>query len=163
LSTILGDTLRDRVLESRRNSGPRGNRIIETQHELRLTSDSLLRDLDALTQLEEEKRQVPQGDARLVDIASRIEELAHRVLQQTQRQAALSEQVRREAERGDAPAEATIADARRNLGGILAEWRAAERDAQDAEPGSVAGIEARARADRLRDEYRQAFDATKGG
>jgi hypothetical protein len=105
---------------------------------------------------------VPHGDARLVELAARVEELAQRVLSQTRRQAALTQEINRDAARGDAPASATIAGARRSLSEILAEWRTVEREAQAAEPDSVAAIEARARADRLRDEYREAFDATKG-
>jgi hypothetical protein len=149
------------MLESRGNRHE-GRSTIETQDALRNTSDQLLRDLDALTQLEEEKRNTPQGDVRLVEIASRVEELARRVLDQTQRQMALSASANREAATGDAPASAMIATARRNPGAILAEWRAAEREAQAAAPDSVAALESRARADRLRDEYREAFDAAKG-
>ena len=155
----------NRVLESL--PGPHGHpapegRIIESTDALRLTSDTLLRDLDALTQLEDEKRQTPQGDPRLVEIAHRVEELAQRVLEQSRRQVALTHSVSRDAAAGEAPATATIAAAPRNVAVILAEWRSAERDAAAAEPDSVASIEARARADRLRDEYREAFDAAKG-
>jgi hypothetical protein len=83
------------------------------------------------------------------------------VLEQSRRQVALTHSVNREAAVGEAPATATIAGAPRSVAMILAEWRAAERDAQAAETDSVASIEARARADRLRDEYREAFDAAK--
>jgi hypothetical protein len=69
--------------------------------------------------------------------------------------------VNREVSLGDAPADGTIATTRRSSSEILAEWRAAERETQAAEPDSVAALEARARADRLRDEYREAFDAAK--
>jgi hypothetical protein len=47
------------------------------------------------------------------------------------------------------------------MGVILAEWRAAERDAADAAPGSQAAQEARAAADALRDEYRRAYEARR--
>ena len=97
-----------------------------------------------------------------MELATRVEELARRVLDETQRQKALTQSANRETETGQAPAGATIATARRHPGDILAEWRAAEREAQLAEPDSVASLEARARADRLRDEYREAFDAAKG-
>ena len=97
-----------------------------------------------------------------MDIAHRVEELAQRVLEQSRRQVALTHSVNREAAIGEAPANVTIAAAHRNAAEILAEWRAAERDVQAAEPDSVGSIEARARADRLRDEYREAFDAAKG-
>ena len=148
------------MLESPGTSAPEGN-IIETTDALRLTSDELLRDLDALNQLEEEKRQTPEGDPRLVEIATRVEELAQRVLDHSRRQVALSQSVNREAASGESSGGATIATSRRNPGEILAEWRAAERETAAAEPDSIASIEARARADRLRDEYREAFDAAK--
>ena len=47
---------------------------------LRRTSDSLLRDLEALLELEEEKRTIDPGDPRLVDLAAQIEQVAKRVL-----------------------------------------------------------------------------------
>ena len=147
------------MLESR-HSG-RGDATIDAQDALQQTSDALLRDLDALTELEAEKRQTPQGDVRLSEIATRVEELAQRVLDGSRRQVALTHAVNREVATGEAPAGATIATSRRNSSEILAEWRAAEREAQASEPDSVAAIEARARADRLRDEYREAFDAAK--
>jgi hypothetical protein len=143
------------------HSGIEGGNDIETQDALRATSDELLRDLDALTQLEEEKRNTPQGDTRLVEIAARVEELAGRVLDGSRRQMTLTQSVNRNAATGESAVNATIATAHRNPGEILGEWRAAEREAQAAEPDSVASLEARARADRLRDEYREAFDAAK--
>ena len=82
------------------------------------------------------------------------------MLVQSRSQVALTQSVNRDANAGEGRG-TTIANSRRNAGEILAEWRAAERDSQAAESGSVAGIEARARADRLREEYREAFDAAK--
>ena len=134
----------------------------QTASELRNTSDELLRDLDALGELEEEKRRTPQGDPRLVELAARIEQLARKVLTGSRRQVELAQSANAEAAAGDAPAEATIAATPRGLNLILAEWREAEREAQSAEPASVASTEARARADRLRDEYREAFEAAAG-
>jgi|1186.fasta_scaffold221479_2 hypothetical protein len=151
--------MRKRMLESPRLG--QGRLIIDSQDALRLTSDELLRDLDALTQLEEEKRQTPEGDPRLVEIATRVQQLAQRVLEHSRHQVALTHSVNHQVVSGETPAGTTIAGARRNVNDILAEWRAAERQAQTAEPDSVAAIEARARADRLRDEYREAFDAAK--
>ena len=138
-----------------------GEGTIDAQDALRQTSDTLLRDLDALTELEAEKRETPQGDARLAEIATRVEELAQRVLDGSRRQVALTHSVSQEVASGEAPAGATISNARRSSSEILAEWRAAERESQAAESDSVAAIEARARAERLRDEYREAFDAAK--
>jgi hypothetical protein len=134
---------------------------IEDQDALRQTSDELLRDLDALGELEDEKRQTPQGDPRLVELAARIEELAHKVLVGSRAQVAFTRSANAAAATGAAPATATIADTPRALSQVLAEWRAAEREVQGAEPGSIAASEARARADRLRTEYRDAFDAAR--
>ena len=49
---------------------------METSHALRETSDALMRDLDVLTALEEQKRGLDPGDPRLVELAGRIEAIA---------------------------------------------------------------------------------------
>ena len=59
---------------------------VDTAHALRTTSDELLRDLDVLVTIEEEKRLLEPGDPRLVELAARIEEIATRVLAATARQ-----------------------------------------------------------------------------
>ena len=46
--------------------------MAEPVRALRETSDELLRDLEALSVLEEDKRQVSPGDPRLVDLAAQI-------------------------------------------------------------------------------------------
>ena len=50
-----------------------GRTMPGTGDALRRTSDALLRDLEALVSLEEEKRGVEPGDPRLVDLAAQIE------------------------------------------------------------------------------------------
>ena len=62
-----------------------------TGDSLRRTSDSLLRDIEALLQLEEEKRTIDPGDPRLVELASRIELIAKRVLASSTSQRAQTE------------------------------------------------------------------------
>jgi hypothetical protein len=131
---------------------------MDTQRALRQTSDTLLRDLDALGDLEDEKRRTPQGDPRLVEIAARIEEIAGRVLAASRRQLTLSEAATATIEHGVGDPTATIESMPRNVSLILDEWRAAERAAQAAAPGSVEEHEASSRADRLREEYRDAID-----
>ena len=59
---------------------------METGTALRETSDALLRDLDVLVTIEEEKRSLEPGDPRLVELAARVEEIARRVLAGTARQ-----------------------------------------------------------------------------
>ena len=131
--------------------------------ELRATSDLLLLDLQALGELEELKRTVPHGDPKLVDIASRIEELARKVLYGSQHQLDLTETITGAADAAD-PATAqqisTIDDVR-SASAILAEWREAERRAQELEPGSAAHAEALREVDRARSEYRRAFEAAR--
>ena len=62
-----------------------------TSDALRSTSDALLRDLEVLGTLEDEKRTIEFGDPRLVDLAAQIEEIAHRVLTGSVRQRHLTE------------------------------------------------------------------------
>lgn len=131
----------------------------ETARALREVSDSLLRDLQALSSLEDEKRQIVPGDPRLVDLASRIEEIAARVLSSSARQRELSEHVHELVEDGhpaapDRPIEATP----RPIAGILAEWREAERRAEAADPGSAEELEAVRLVELLREEYRRAHE-----
>jgi len=136
---------------------------VDIAAELRATSDLLLLDLQALGELEELKRTVPHGDPKLVDIASRIEELARKVLYGSQHQLDLTETITGTAGAAD-PATAqqlsTIDDVR-SASAILTEWREAERRAQELEPGSAAHAEALREVDRARSEYRRAFEAAR--
>ena len=128
---------------------------------LRSTSDKLIDDLDALRELEEAKRETPQGDPRLVDLASRIEAIATRVLAGAAHQRELTEDIHAAATDGDGDPTATIEGSARPVSMVLEEWRAAERMAMAAQPGSAEAIEARSRIDRLREEYRAAFEAAR--
>jgi hypothetical protein len=134
--------------------------MVDASSELRTTSDMLLLDLQALGDLEEQKRSTPHGDERLVDLASRIEEIAQRVLASSRRQRELTETITEAVVAGDAEGSATI-DTLRAASAILADWRDAERAAREAEPGSAEEADAEALVDRFRDEYRRAFDATR--
>jgi hypothetical protein len=136
----------------------------DTGHALRETSDALLRDLDVLSTIEEQKRSLEPGDPRLVQLASRIEEIAQRVLVGSVRQRQLTEVVVSQVETGspDAPAE-PIGDTLRSIQSILADWRDAERRAAAAEPGSAEAAEADALVSRLREEYRRAHEAAREG
>jgi hypothetical protein len=138
--------------------------VVDAASELRATSDLLLLDLDALGQLEEQKRLTPHGDPKLVDLAARIEEIAGRLLQGSRRQRELTETVTEAAEAGAVEETSTI-DALRSVSAILADWREAERVAGEAAPGSRERADAQAMADRFREEYRRAFEVArnKGG
>lgn len=135
---------------------------VETGNALRETSDALLRDLDVLVAIEEEKRTLEPGDARLVELAARIEEIAQRVLAGTMRQRELTEVAHAQVAAGapDAP-NAAIDDIPRPIQAILSDWREAERRAGAAEAGSADAAEADALVARLREEYRRAHEAAR--
>ena len=126
---------------------------------LRRTSDALLRDLEALTELEEEKRTIDPGDPRLVDLAAQIEQIAKRVLASSTSQRAQTQLINELTENGSPAApDATIEDTPRSMEAILSAWRQAERQLENAEPGSAEATEAQILIDRLREEYRRAHD-----
>ena len=127
----------------------------DTATRLRATSDALLRDLDALGALEEEKRGVLPSDPRLTELAARIQEIAARVLARSDHQRELTEMVAADPEAvGDLP----IEDMERSPAAILAEWRTAEQRASTIDQGVPEAEELRILADRLREEYRAAFE-----
>jgi hypothetical protein len=133
---------------------------LETGNALRETSDALLRDLDVLVTIEEEKRSLEPGDPRLVELAARIEEIAKRVLEGTTRQHDLTKVVNAQVEAGSSGApDSSIEETVRPIQAVLADWRDAERRAAVAEPGSAEEAEANALVDRLREEYRRAHEA----
>ena len=135
---------------------------METAEALRETSDALLRDLDVLVALEEDKRTLSPGDPRLVELAEQIDQIAARVLGSAGRQRELTKLVNAQVDAGapDAP-EQSIAATVRPIAAILEEWRAAERRAVAAEPGSAEADEAMALVQLLRQEYRAAQDAAR--
>jgi hypothetical protein len=130
---------------------------------LRSVSDALMRDLEALVNAEEEKRRVAPDDPRLVTLAAEVDQIARRLLGLTERQQHLAEYVHEQAIEGgaDAPTE-PIEETHRPIGLILAEWRTAEREVATAPPGSPEAETARSTAERLREEYRRAYEARRG-
>jgi hypothetical protein len=132
---------------------------VETGHALRETSDALMRDLEVLTALEQEKRGLEPGDPKLVDLAGRIQEIANRVLAGSVREHQLTQSGNVLIATGsDHAPSATIEETPRVAAEILAEWREAERRIADAEPGTAEAAEAQALADALREEYQRAYD-----
>jgi hypothetical protein len=124
---------------------------------LRANSDALLRDLDVLGTLEDEKRGIAPSDPRMLELASRIEEIARRVLAGSRNQRELTEEIAGSVARGaQAPA---IDDTHRSIQAILAEWRAAERMLAEATPGTAQALEAEAMIENAREAYRQAYQA----
>lgn len=123
---------------------------------LRATSDALIRDLEALGHLEDEKRSLAPSDPRLLELASQVEEIAARVLARSGKQRLLSEEAVATASPGPA-----IEHVLRSPASILAEWREAERRAAAAAPGSAESTEVQVLIERLREEYRAAFEASR--
>lgn len=120
-------------------------------NDLRAASDALLRDLEALAALEDEKRTLPLDDPRLVELAERIEAIAVRVLAGSERQTSLAKAA--VVTQPDAPSiEAVV----RPLPAILAEWREVERRAAAVEEGSAEAAELQVITTRLRAEYAEA-------
>ena len=130
---------------------------------LRAVSDALLQDLEALVAAEQEKRNVAPDDPRLMTLANEVDAIAQRVLGLTERQQDIAAEVDDLAAEGGpgAPTE-SIEDMVRPIGVILAEWRAAEREATTLAEGSPQADAARNAADRLRDEYRRAYESRRG-
>lgn len=135
---------------------------MDTGNALRETSDALLRDLDVLAVIEEEKRTLEPGDPRLVELATRVEEIAQRVLAGTVRQRELTQVAHAQVTAGgpNVP-DASINDVPRSIQSILSDWRDAERRAVAAEAGSAEAAEADALVARLREEYRRAHEAAR--
>lgn len=134
--------------------------MADASTELRTTSDMLLLDLQALGDLEDQKRATAHGDAALVDLAARIEEIAQRVLAGSRRQRELTEEVSEATATGDLEPSATI-ETMRTASTILADWRDAERAARDAPEGSLERSRAEGIVDHYREEYRRAFEAAR--
>jgi len=132
------------------------NGSMSLERELRDTSDSLVRALDRLQDLEAEKREVPTGTPHFVKLAQQIEDLAIEVLRRTEREAALAQDTeeRREAGGGVGRAIQDTPPSRRDLTVILTEWRAAERRLASAEASGPESSAAAADVRRLREEYR---------
>lgn len=128
-----------------------------TSKALRATSDELMRDLAALSGLEEEKRTLSLDDPRLVEIAAQVEVIAARILNGSRRQSALARE-------GVGPGEsaASINDIPRPIAAILAEWREVERRLADATPGTAELAQLEVLESRLREEYREAFARASG-
>jgi hypothetical protein len=131
----------------------------DTGAALREASDTLLRDLEALSELEEVKRSIAPGDSRLIELAGTIEAMAERVLASSARQRELTIEANDLVDLGmpEAPTR-SIDETPRSIATILAEWRDAERHAQAAEAGSADAVEAERAILRLKNEYRRAHE-----
>jgi hypothetical protein len=135
---------------------------VSIEPDLHATSDAMLANLDRLRELEIEKRNLPFGSPRLVELASEIERLAATVLGASDTQADLAKEALQQARSGAIDPSTTIEDLgppARELHAVLSDWRDAERRLSEVAPDSPEGLHLRAQIDLLRDEYRQAHDA----
>ena len=126
---------------------------------LRATSDALLADLQALEELEHQKRELAPDDPELVTTARSVEEIARRLLGLSVRQRELTTVIKDLADVSDPRTpERSIEETPREIHQILADWREAERRSRDAETGSAEATAAATEVDRLREEYRAAHE-----
>jgi hypothetical protein len=133
--------------------------VTDDAEALRLTSDALLSDLAELESLEQEKRQVEPSDPRLVELASQIERIAHRVLGEAVGQRRMTQETHAEAISGTPGAPtAPIAETHRDMRLILADWRDAERRVMESRLGSREAALAASDVERFRTEYQAAFE-----
>ena len=133
---------------------------MELETDLRTTSDRMLRTLEQLESLENEKRALKPGSPRFLRLATEIERLAAAVFAQTHAQQQLGERAQVVNERTGADI-APIDEVRtvRDLQHILADWRDAERRLSAAAPDSAEHAQAVADTGRLRDEYHRAYSS----
>jgi hypothetical protein len=132
--------------------------MVELETNLRVTSDRMLRTLEQIQVLENEKRDLRPTDARFQTLAREIERLAAEVFAQTHHQKQLGERaeaVRHETAEPLSPINEVSST--RDLAVILVEWRDAERRLQLAEPDSAEHATAAADVGRLREEYHTAY------
>lgn len=130
--------------------------------ELHATSDALLDSLDRLRALEQEKRDLPIGSPRLIELAEQIERLAATVLGTSATQVDLAKEAVAETKTRGLDPNTTIeemASRPRDVHTVLSEWREAERRLGLADGGSTEATRLRADIELLREEYRRAHDA----
>jgi hypothetical protein len=127
--------------------------------ELRQASDTFLRRVERLHELEEQKRLAEPGTPEMLRLTRLIEELAAEVLGTASRQTDLAELAAKRQPTRLRPIEDVPP---RSIPEILGEWRDAERSLTTAEAGSIEWETHRADVERLRDEYRRAYEGRQG-
>jgi hypothetical protein len=132
---------------------------MELEQDLRLTSDEMLRTLEQLQRLENQKRAELPGTPGFVRLATEIEKLAAMVFAQTATQQSLAERSQEAGKRGVelAPIDETVAT--RDVSVVIAEWREAERRLAGATIDSADHAKAAGDVRRLREEYHRTHKA----
>ena len=134
---------------------------MEVEANLRVASDRMLKTLDQLELLENEKRTLKPGSPRFQTLAREIERLASEVFAQSHAQEQLGEQARAvERAKGVQLPPINEASHARDLAVILGEWRDAERRLSLADEDSAEHATALADAARLRDEYHASYTSS---
>ena len=124
------------------------------EQELRRASESFQARLSELHALELRKLDLKAGSAEQIRVAREAEALAEELLRVARREADLTEQVAA----SQPTSRPTSIGPSRELHVILGEWRDAERVLDNETPGTDGWQAARADVERLRDEYRRAFE-----
>jgi hypothetical protein len=124
---------------------------------LRLASDTFMKRLDRLFELESRKRELRPDNPEFVRLAREVEDLSRALLFTGGQQVELAEAVHTDVKAGEIAANLPIREtpAKRDAVAVLGEWRAAERRLAAAAPESRDEAEARADIERLRVEYRR--------
>jgi hypothetical protein len=135
---------------------------MELEHNLRSVSDEMLRTLEQLQRLENQKRSESPGTPRFVRLATEIEKLAAMVFAQTSTQQSLAEQSHEAGLRGAELAPINEIEATRDVAVVLSEWREAERRLAASAVDSADHAKAAGDVRRLRDEYHRAHRAQGG-
>lgn len=133
---------------------------VELETDLRAQSDQILRTLDQLETLENEKRRLEPGNPRFLALAAEIEKLAASLYAHSHMQKDLGEKARAVSDMtGIEVAPIDDVPPARDVQHILTEWRDAERRLAAAAPGSSEQSAAAADVGRLREEYHRAYTA----
>jgi hypothetical protein len=130
---------------------------------LRRTSDDFLARLDELESLETEKRKLEPGSAAFRALAEHVKDLSRDLFHASQVQQSLGETTAdlKATAAPDAPVKSIEETEPRDLSVILAEWRDVERRLGEAPAESAEAEHLRIEADRLRVEYRGAFETRR--
>jgi hypothetical protein len=125
------------------------------EQQLRSASDTLMGALEQMHALESEKRAIPAGSKRFVELARQVDELALQILRHSELQESMAETLEERREAGGGTTKAIVEMAKsRSRATILAEWREAERRLAQSDIGSAEGGQAASDVRRLREEYR---------
>jgi hypothetical protein len=129
---------------------------MENERELRAHSDHMVRLIERLHALEEEKHHVGVGTPEFVELAAEVERLSRLIFRWSGLQLQTAELNAARLERGEISGEPLDVFPPRPLDVILANWREAQFRFELAAPGSDEAMQAAQDVERLRDEFKAA-------